>query len=110
MNLKYLLASALVLGAITGVNASQNLEQATTPPHEDSGKTKPEPKKHGRHGKGKHHKGAHHKGAHHKEGHHEGKHHHDKKHAEKEQHPTSSKKVDEAKSVLHVEPANQAKG
>ncbi len=95
MNLKYILAGALLLGAITGVNASQNMEQTTTPPHEDSAKTTPEPGKHGRHGKGKHHKG---------------KHHHDKKHAEQHQHPTSSKKVDEAKSVLHVEPASQAKG
>jgi len=100
MNLKYILAGALLLGAITGVNASQNMEQTTTPPHEDSAKTTPEPGKHGRHGKGKHHKGKHHKG----------KHHHDKKHAEQHQHPTSSKKVDEAKSVLHVEPASQAKG
>jgi hypothetical protein len=104
MNLKYILASALALGAITGVNASQNMDQATTTSHEDSAKKKPEHHKHQRHEQGKHHKGDRHKSKHHKD-----EHHHGKKHA-KQQHRTSSKKVDEAKSVLHVEPANQAKG
>lgn len=108
MNLKYILAGALFLGAIAGVNASHNMEQTTTSPHEDSAKMNTESAKRGHH-KGKHHKGKHHKGGHHRGEHHKSKHHHGKKHAEQSQHPTSSKKVDEANSVLHVEPANQAK-